>query len=99
MWSETAAPRDFNAAYVATPAASAARPLISGSVSKPEVNSRHHCVSRSAISGLMNCKQTVEGGQPFSSRLSSLTKRQFVPSAMILPGADLIMPASRSRRE
>jgi hypothetical protein len=38
-------------------------------------------------------------GQPFSSRLSSLRKRQFVPSAIILPGANLIMPASRSRSE
>ena len=36
--------------------------------------------------------------QPFSSRLSSLKKRQSVPWAMILLGADLIMPASRSRR-
>jgi len=36
-------------------------------------------------------------GQPFSSRLSSFTKRQSVPLAMILPGVDLIMPASRSR--
>ena len=35
--------------------------------------------------------------QPFSSRLSSLKNRQSVPSAMILLGFDLIMPASRSR--
>src|SRR5262252_2224638 len=32
-----------------------------------------------------------------SSRLSSFQKRQSVPSAMILFGLDLIMPASRSR--
>ena len=36
--------------------------------------------------------------QPFSSRLSSLKKRQSVPCAMILLGFDLIMPASRSRK-
>jgi hypothetical protein len=36
-------------------------------------------------------------GQPFSSRLSSFQWRQSVPSAMILFGLDLIMPASRSR--
>jgi hypothetical protein len=34
----------------------------------------------------------------FSSRLSSLKKRQSVPSAMIFCGLDLIMPASCSRR-
>ena len=35
--------------------------------------------------------------QPFSSRLSSFQWRQSVPSARILFGLDLIMPASRSR--
>ena len=35
----------------------------------------------------------------FSSRLSSLKKRQSVPCAMILFGADLIMPASCNRSE
>jgi hypothetical protein len=35
--------------------------------------------------------------QAFSSRLSSFRKRQLVPSAMILLGLDLIMPASWSR--
>ena len=38
-------------------------------------------------------------GQLFSSRLSSFQKRQSVPSAMILLGLDLIIPASRSRSE
>jgi hypothetical protein len=38
-------------------------------------------------------------GQPFSSRFSSLKKRQSAPCAMILLGGDLIIPASRSRSE
>ena len=38
-------------------------------------------------------------GQLFSSRLSSLKKRQSLPAAMILFGLDLIIPASRSRNE
>ena len=37
--------------------------------------------------------------QLFSSRLSSLKKRQSVPCPMILLGVDLIMPASCSRSE
>lgn len=37
--------------------------------------------------------------QPFSSRFSSLKKRQSVPSAMILLGADLIIAASCNRSE
>ena len=43
----------------------------------------------------------LNGGpaQVFSSRLSSLKKRQSVPCAMILLGVDLIMPASCSRNE
>ena len=36
---------------------------------------------------------------PFSSRFSSLRKRQSVPSAMICCGVDLIRPASCSRSE
>ena len=39
----------------------------------------------------------VSVNQPFSSRFTSLRKRQSVASAMILLGFDLIMPASRSR--
>src|SRR5437764_1647657 len=38
-----------------------------------------------------------KANQPFSSRLSSLKKLQFVPCTRILLGVDLIMPASRSR--
>src|SRR5262249_59744275 len=38
-------------------------------------------------------------GQAFSSRLSSLRKRQSAASAIILLGLDLIMPTSRSRKE
>src|ERR1700687_4850623 len=45
------------------------------------------------FSGAMTCHPA----QLFSSRLSSLKKRQSVPSAMILLGLDLIIPASRSR--
>ena len=37
--------------------------------------------------------------QLFSSRFSSLKKRQSVPCAMIVLGLDLIMPTSRSRSE
>ena len=37
--------------------------------------------------------------QLFSSRWSSLKKRQSVPCVMILVGVDLIMPASCNRRE
>jgi hypothetical protein len=44
-------------------------------------------------------QQTTAHGQPFSSRLSSLKKRQSVPCVMILLGVDLIMPASCSRSE
>ena len=39
-----------------------------------------------------------DADQPLSSSLSSLKKRQSVPCEIILLGADLIIPASRSRR-
>src|ERR1700745_2670519 len=44
--------------------------------------------------GQLNLAANDANSQPFSSRFSSLKKRQSVPCAMILLGADLIIPAS-----
>jgi hypothetical protein len=56
-------------------------------------------ISRGPKSGREQPQTNDANSQPFSSRFSSLKKRQSVPCAMILLGADLIIPASRSRRE
>src|SRR5262245_7958926 len=50
-------------------------------------------------SPLLSDSNAGDPRQPFSSRLSSLKKRQSVPSARILLGVALIRPASRSRSE
>jgi hypothetical protein len=49
-------------------------------------------------SGVMRSQKTLPA-QLFSSRLSTLKKRQSVPSVMILVGVDLIMPDSCNRSE
>src|SRR5262249_23084794 len=46
-----------------------------------------------------NVESAAQRNHPFSSRLSSFQTRQSDPSARILFGVDLIMPASRRRSE
>jgi len=69
-------------------------------------NGHTQCSKIRLLNHLIGKRELASGGHlrerrpsihPFSSRLSSLRKRQSVASAMSLLGVSLIMPASRNR--
>jgi hypothetical protein len=75
-------------------AMSAARPLLPQErTSVRDLGMSRMCQQR------RNAPQQTLPAQLFSSRLSSLKKRQSVPWVMILVGVDLIMPDSCNRSE
>jgi len=63
----------------------------------PKVTEVLRCRKASLCASSRLMRRSKHRGQLFSSRFNSLKKRQSVPSAMILLGVDLIMPASCNR--